>query len=196
MARAEGMARAEVNADAEGSAVCNVLPDLAASAFGRGAWLHPHVKCMKNAQRGLSRSFKTAVSADSGELARRLAQAADRRVEALLSAARRSRKVAIGSTLVRQELERDRCRLVVVATDARAAATTPWVQQAVSRGLAAAWGTKERLGRVMGRSEVGVVALVDDGLARTLTRSIGLAHLNSPCLVPGDVDGEVSTEVG
>lgn len=155
-----------------------VAPDLAGSAFGRGAWVHATPACLKGAApRGLSRSFKTEVRTTAPALAQMLIGAAERRVVGLLSAARRAAKVAVGSIAVKEALAGNAAHLLVVATDARAAAQTDWVQAAVAQGHAVAWGTKQTLGAVVGREEAGVVAVLDDRIATALASTLAIVHM-------------------
>ncbi len=172
-----------------------IVPDVAGSAFGRGAWLHPRPDCLEGAARGgLARSFRAQVTTSAPALATALADAASRRVEGLLSAARRAGQLAIGSEAVKEALIAGSALRVVVATDARAAAATPWVEEAVRAGRAAAWGSKDAIGRAVGRSEVGVVAVLDEGFANALSKVIEMAHVTAPS-GSRNVRADVSTEV-
>jgi ribosomal protein L7Ae-like RNA K-turn-binding protein len=114
------------------------------------------------------------------ELWAMLRAAAERRVGALLSAAWRARKLATGSTQARVALEAARAELLIVATDARAVAQLPWVEQAVAQGRALAWGTKDLLGSCARRSETGVVAVLDRGFADALRAAIAMDQLALP----------------
>lgn len=154
----------------------SVLPDLGQGEFGRGAWLHPLPDCLRKAPGGFGRSFKTPINSSPAELAELLGSAADRRVAALLAAAYRSRKLAVGRTAVELEIQADHCRLLVVATDAKSAARATEVQKIVASGGAAAWGTKALLGGLVGRTEAGLLAVTDDGLASALKATIAMAH--------------------
>ncbi len=172
-----------------------VAPDLAGGAFGRGAWLHATPACIRAAApRGLSRSFKTEVRTNAPALAQMLSAAAERRVVGLLSAARRAGKVAVGSIAVKEALERGAAQLVVVATDARAAAQTDWVQGVVAQGRAVAWGTKQTLGAVVGREQAGVVAVLDDRIAGALASTLGIVHMAETVSRAAPAGG--ATEVG
>lgn len=154
----------------------SVLPDLGRGEFGRGAWLHPSAGCLKKAAGGFARSFKAPINSSPAELAALLGSAADRRVVALLAAAHRSRKLAVGRTAVEKEIEGDRCCLLVVATDAKSAAKATEVQKVVANGGAVGWGTKTLLGGLVGRIEAGLLAVTDDGLASALKATIAMAH--------------------
>lgn len=154
----------------------SVLPDLGQGDFGRGAWLHPVPSCLKKAPGGFARSFKTPINSSPTELAELLGSAADRRVLALLASAHRSRKLAVGRTAVEKEIEANRCRLLVVATDAKSAAKATEVQKVVASGGAVGWGTKDVLGGLTGRNEAGLLAVTDDGLASAVKATIAMAH--------------------
>ena len=153
-----------------------VLPDLGQGEFGRGAWLHPSPACLSKAPGGFARSFKEAINSSPAELAEILGSVAERRVVALLAAAHRSRKLAVGRTAVEQEIEADRCRLLLVATDAQSAARATQVQKVVAQGGAVGWGTKTLLGGLTGRTEAGLLAVTDDGLASAVKATIAMAH--------------------
>jgi ribosomal protein L7Ae-like RNA K-turn-binding protein len=119
--------------------------------------------------------------------------AAEKRVRDVLGAARRQRRIEVGSDAVEEALERNEAYVVVVACDARAAAETTGVRRAVASGRACAWGNKERLGRICGRSEVGVLAVTEERLATALFEAIALSHLQGPPGLSGEAD--VLTEV-
>ncbi|MEI9954526.1 MAG: YlxR family protein [Pseudomonadota bacterium] len=133
------------------------VPDLAGSGFGRGAWVHPRTACLTQAlPRGFSKSMKNAVHTSVAEFSSALRAQAERRAYSLVGAAFRARKAAAGSTAVRDAHAAGLVKLVLVACDARAAAETPWVDALVKSGKARAFGSKELLGRVIGRPETGV----------------------------------------
>jgi predicted RNA-binding protein YlxR (DUF448 family) len=157
----------------------HVVVDLAGGAFGRGAWLHVRPECIERAvPRGLAKSFKSEVKTTAAELRDKLVEAAERRILGLLSGARGSERIAVGTSATDDEIEAGRARLVVVATDARAAATTGPVQRMIAAGNAVAWGDKQRLGKALGRGELGVLAVSDSGIAVALRHAIALSHIN------------------
>lgn len=169
---------------------------------GRGASLHPTPKCVTlAAQRGLARSFKAKLTidglpVDARRLAATIVAALDRRIEGLLGAAVRSKHAAIGSEPVCAALRSTPSgthALVVLATNAEAAAHKTEVRRAVAEGRAVAWRDKEGLAAAVlagSRSEgVGVVAVVErhlsaavrtavqqaDGLRGILGRDLGMS---------------------
>jgi len=174
-----------------------VVPDLAGKAFGRGAWVHPSSACLaKAAPRGLSRSFRSEVTTSATELWLSLRAAADRRIEGLLGAAARAGRLAVGSTAAREAFEAGRARLVLVATDGRAAADAAWVYEAVQRGIGLAWGKKAVLGPALGHEQVAVAAVLDEGIAQVLGFAVGVAALPPPAESPKNVLADSSTEDG
>ncbi|MDX2054420.1 MAG: DUF448 domain-containing protein [Polyangiaceae bacterium] len=145
--------------------------DLRGRAFGRGAWVHPTPACITRAAKvGLSRSFRTNVSATAPELIAALHAAMHQRVEGLLKAGVRSRKIVVGSTAVAEAFGHGKVKAIVVGSDARAAASSREVAETIAAGRAMVWGTKDQLGKIAGRTEVGVIAVVDRELALGLLR--------------------------
>ncbi len=159
----------------------SVVVDLAAGGVGRGVWIHPAVACIsKAAPRGIARSLRASVKTTPTDLTVKLREAADRRILGLLSSARRAQHVALGSEAVRRCLTDELAKVIIVATDARASATTPWVAESVAAGNTIAWGNKKILGAALGREEVGVLAILDDGLARALRRAAQICGVPMP----------------
>jgi predicted RNA-binding protein YlxR (DUF448 family) len=176
----------------EGQAV----PDLSGSGFGRGAWVHPREACLAKAlPRGFSKSMKNTVTTSVAEFASALRAQAERRAYSLIGSAFRARKAAAGSTAVRDAFTAGQVKLVLVATDARAAAETPWVDALVKSGKARAFGSKELLGRVIGRPDTGVIAILDDGITTALVHTLDVAELR-PVSAPQLSAASLVSEVG
>jgi predicted RNA-binding protein YlxR (DUF448 family) len=178
----------------EGQAV----PDLSGSGFGRGAWVHPRAACLAKAlPRGFSKSMKNGVQTSAAEFASALRAQAERRAYSLVGAAFRARKAAAGSTAVRDAFTAGLVKLVLVAGDARAAAETPWVEALVKSGKARAFGSKELLGRVIGRPDTGVLAILDDGISTALVHTLNVAELGSVSALSREVSAaDLVSEVG
>jgi ribosomal protein L7Ae-like RNA K-turn-binding protein len=136
------------------------------------------------------------VTTSATELWLSLRAAADRRIEGLLRAADRAGRLAVGSTAAREAFESGRASLVLVATDARAAADAAWVYEAVRSGVGLAWGKKAMLGRAMRHEEVAVAAVLDDGIAQVLAFAVGVAELPAPAQSSTNVLADDSTEDG
>lgn len=155
----------------------DVVPDLAGGSFGRGAWTHPHPACLKKLQHALARSFKAAVITTTAEALRLLCLGAEHRAGQLLGLSRRRGLIVYGSDACAEAWSRGEIYLLLVATDALSAAKLPFVSQMIAAGQAQGWSTKEAFGRLLGRSEVALVALRDRGLARDLFGAIAMALL-------------------
>ena len=156
-----------------------LVPDPRGGAFGRGAWLHPRPECLVRAvPRGLARALKAEVRANAEEFSSLMRKAGMRRLLSLVGAAFRAKKAAVGATAVEEVLDRGRDCLVLVATDAQAAASGPGVARAAARGRALALSTKVELGGALGRAEVGVIAILDEGFERPLREAAALSELS------------------
>jgi predicted RNA-binding protein YlxR (DUF448 family) len=144
------------------------LVDMAGGSFGRGAHVHARPHCIAKAcQGGLSRPFKQNVRVEVDQLATQVGLAADRRIEGLLLAARRTRMVAIGADATTEALAKD-APLVVVARDAGTIVERSAIARAIASGRAVAWGDKARLGDLLGHGEVAVCAILDTGIAKNI----------------------------
>lgn len=148
-----------------------VAPDLGRgggrSRPGRGLSVHPTLECIQAAAErgGIARSLKKAVRIETAALARAAADAYARRTDSLLLAAGRRRLLTIGTDVTREALAQGALHALLVATDA--AGRRDEVLSAAARlGChAVVFSTKERLGRLFGREEVGVIGILDAGVA-------------------------------
>lgn len=154
-----------------------VVPDLQARAFGRGAWLHARLECLKKLQPALQKSFKAPVTTTTPEALALLGLAATHRVGQLLGQGRQQGALVYGSDRVAEEWRSGAVAAVVVALDARAAGESDTVRDAITQGQACAWGSKAELGALFGRAEIGVLGVTDRGLARRLFGAIAMALL-------------------
>jgi ribosomal protein L7Ae-like RNA K-turn-binding protein len=151
-----------------------VAVDMAGGQFGRGAHLHASPRCLVAAPRGLSRSFRRSIAVTPKALASAIVAAADRRARGLLSSAARSEWIEVGADRAGKAFESGSAYLLVVARDAAAGASTGPVLRAIADGAAVAWGTKEELGALVGKSEVAVLGVTSERLAvalRTVVRT-------------------------
>ena len=125
---------------------------------------------------------RAGVDADSQ--ARAIQWAMDRRIEGLVAAAVRSRRIARGEAAVTEACERGEAELVIVARDAAEAAGLPEVQRAVAAGRAVAWGDRRALARLASHEEEAggaVVAIASRPIAAALRRA---AHIAGACTAP------------
>jgi predicted RNA-binding protein YlxR (DUF448 family) len=159
----------------------SIVVDLAARSFGRGAWVHPRPECLSRAARGgAEKSLRAKVHAEPSGLVAAVRAAADRRVQALLGSARGAGKVAAGSDAAQAAFEGGGVELVVVARDARSAASAGWLARAAGAGKVVTWGDKEALGRATARPDTALVAVSDRGLAGALSRAVALSSMPEP----------------
>lgn len=150
-----------------------IAVDMVGGSFGRGAHVHGAPACLTKACKGgLARAFKAPVTLTADALATMLVEAAERRAGGLLGGALRAGQLAVGADMAREALgpEGQGAALVVVAADAGSIARSVEVQGAVARGRAVVFGSKARLGGLLGRDEVALCAVRDEGLALAIKR--------------------------
>jgi predicted RNA-binding protein YlxR (DUF448 family)/ribosomal protein L7Ae-like RNA K-turn-binding protein len=146
-----------------------VVVDVSGSAFGHGAHVHPTRDCVTKACKGgFSKAFKMKVEAKPDVLGTQLVEGSDRRIEGLLMGARRARHLVVGADATVEALRDGKVALVIVATDAAAAAQLGEVRDAVASGKAIAWGVKGRLGALLARDEVAVCGVVHEKVAAAI----------------------------
>lgn len=147
-----------------------LAPDLRARLPGRGALVHPRTRCVRAAveRGGFNRAFRRPVGARADDVLRIVREQYERRIEGLLVSARRARSLAVGTDAAREAIRTGHVRLLVVADDA--AGRRDELQRAANRlgGRCVVFGTKRRLGRLLGRDEVGVLALLDERIAEQI----------------------------
>jgi predicted RNA-binding protein YlxR (DUF448 family) len=171
--------------------------DLAGRTFGRGAWVHPAPGCLSTAGRGgIDRAFKRSVGVNAVELDRTFKAAATRRALGLIGAARRAHKLEFGSAAVEETVQRGRAELVIVATDARAAAAHAFLEPLVRTGRALAFGTKADFAACLTRSETALLAVTDERFAREIRKAIEWTMLPEPNLATGRAARAISSEAG
>jgi predicted RNA-binding protein YlxR (DUF448 family) len=158
-----------------------LAPDPRGGAFGRGAWLHPRPECLVRAvPRGVARALRAEVKTNAEEFSALMRGAGMRRLLGLVGSAFRAKKAVVGATAVEEVLANGEKCLVLVATDAQAAAAGYGVARAVALGRALAASTKVELGAALGRAEVGVAAILDEGFERPLREAAALSELRVP----------------
>jgi ribosomal protein L7Ae-like RNA K-turn-binding protein len=167
-----------------------VVVDAQDGSFGRGAYVHATRVCLEKASRtGLARAVRGAPRLDGSALtvealAQAVVDAYGRRVVGLLAAARRARKLTWGADAVAASLAAGDASLVIVATDAAAAADRSEVRAAVREGRAIAWSDKATLGRLARGedAEVGVVAVTDTRLSEAIREARTVVDVASSVL--------------
>jgi predicted RNA-binding protein YlxR (DUF448 family) len=148
----------------------DVAVDAGDGSFGRGAHVHPRPDCLAKACKGgIARAMKTNVRVTPAELGAQMVDALDRRMEGLVLAARRTNSLAIGADAACEALGKD-APLVIVARDAGSVIEKMTVGDAIAEGRAVAWGTKERIGALLGRSEVAIAAVTNKSIAAEMKK--------------------------
>ncbi|MGH7284031.1 MAG: DUF448 domain-containing protein [Polyangiaceae bacterium] len=168
-----------------------IMVDAKGKAVGRGAHVHPTPKCVHDAcKSGLSKSFRANVKASSGDLARDIVLALDRRVEGLVVAARGASALAVGSEKAFAALQRG-APLALVANDAASIAQKLEVTLAAGEGRALVWRDKAGLGAAADKGEVAIVAIENAGIARAIADAVrAMASLkNSGAVEANAADG-------
>lgn len=144
-----------------------LLPDVRRRLPGRGVSVHPTRECLRRAieRGGFARAIGGKVSLDTDAICALAASQYERRANGLLLAALRNRSLVIGTDAVRRALDAGPPPLLLLATDA--AGRRDELEERVRRlsGRCVSYGTKMELGRLLGRAEVGVLAILDPGIA-------------------------------
>ena len=152
-----------------------IAPDVRRRTPGRGFSVHPRRGCVEKVLRGNSvqRVFRREVVPPSvDELVLWAVGQYHRRIEGLMISAWRNRHIAIGREAVRDAINRRSVALLVHAADANKG---QWVRsEAVTKFSvnSVVFGTKESTGRLFGREAVGVLAILDRGIAESIANAI------------------------
>lgn len=154
-----------------------LVPDARRTLGGRGVWVMPSRACLQKAARkgGFSRALRKTVSVDPDRIAELLVQQLAKRLDGLAQGAKRGGHLAIGAEAVKESLQAGRACALWVARDAG--------RREFHRSRADELGVafvdaddRASLGRRLGRDEVAVVAIEDQGLADEITRVSGQLH--------------------
>ncbi len=174
-----------------------LLFDLAGRAFGRGAWLHPEPSCLLQAARGgADRAFRRAFGIVPSQFFQLFREAAERRALGLIGAARRAKKLEAGSSAVAEAIERGWAELVIVAIDARAAASQAFLEPWIASGRAQAFGTKASFGACLGRTDTALLAVTEPRFASEIRKAIEWTLLPEPKAPSARAARSISSEVG
>jgi predicted RNA-binding protein YlxR (DUF448 family) len=147
-----------------------VAVDLGRKLGGRGVSIHPKRACIRNATvRGaLAKALRGVAQVEPESVERMIAGQLEQRALGLLSAASRKRALALGTEAVRTALQRNQGDLLIRAEDSRGRGDD-LARAATALGCATAtWGTKASLGDAFTRSELGVLLVMDRGIARAV----------------------------
>lgn len=140
---------------------------------GRGVWVHARTSCVRAAtdKGGLSRALRRDVRVDGARLLEALRGAFQRRIEGLLLSASRKRALTLGTDATREALATGRLAALLVASDA--AGRRDELEAAATRleRNVLIFSTKSSLGRLFGREEVGVIGILESGIAAEVVES-------------------------
>ena len=150
-----------------------LAPDIRRRAPGRGVSVHPRYSCLSTAVKAgaFKRAFKRELQTSASELAKHARGQYSRRVDGLLQAGLRSRNIAVGTDAVRDVMAKGDVKLLIVADDAAGRRNELVAQAERLNGRCIVYGYKNHLGALLGRPEVGVVAIRDGRLAEEIRRA-------------------------
>jgi len=145
-----------------------VAVDLRRRLPGRGASLHPRAKCIEVAIRrgALARAIGASTSIE--RLLESLTAQYQARIAGLLLAAHRAGHLVIGTDAVADALGAQRVHLLLVAEDARGRRAELVALAEAAAIPAMAWGTRLALGKFLGRAEVAIIGVREEGMAEAL----------------------------
>ena len=147
-----------------------VAVDLGRRLGGRGVSVHPKRACIRSAalRGGLARALRGVAQIEPESIEGMIARQFEQRALGLLSAAQRARSVALGGDAVRTALKANKGDLLIRSRDSRGRGDE-LAHVATALGCATAtWGTKASLGDAFGRSELGVLLIMDRGIAHAI----------------------------
>lgn len=148
--------------------------DLAGKLGGRGVWIEPRAACLEAAVKrgGFSRSMKSPIRVDRAAIANAIAEAYRIRIDGLISSANRARETAMGGDACLDALRNDGAFLIIFAHDAAGRRGDIEALAKKTGCDVIVHGDKARFGTLFGRSEVGVVAIKEVGLARAILEAM------------------------
>lgn len=167
VAEREALVRFAIRVD---GGVASVVPDVAHKLGGRGASVHPSPACIEAAvlRGGFAKAASARVDANAEELIAMLDAQLVQRARGLLLGAIRAKLAVLGADGTEKAITERRVVALVLASDA--AARTGTVAASISRlgGRAIQMLTKAELGALVGRDEVAVIGIGDEGIAGAL----------------------------
>ena len=162
-----------------GPAAPFVAVDLGRKLGGRGVSVHPKKACVRSAavRGGLAKALRGVAEVEPESVVRMIVAQLEQRVLGLLSAAGRKRSLALGGEAVRAALQGNDGDLLIRAKDSRGRGDE-LARAATALGCATVtWGTKASLGDALTRSELGVLLVLDRGIARAVL--VCLSHIEA-----------------
>jgi predicted RNA-binding protein YlxR (DUF448 family)/ribosomal protein L30E len=151
---------------------------------GRGAYVCPDPACLAAAvkRNPFSRAFRRPVALPEADLGRLVADRLEAHVTGLLGVARGAGRVRSGATQVEEALARGRLALLIVAADAEPATAEAFAALARAAGTPLVrFGSREALGRAIGKDFRAVVGIADPGLAAKIRDDLGKLDRLAEC---------------
>jgi predicted RNA-binding protein YlxR (DUF448 family) len=148
----------------------SVIVDYREKLPGRGAYVCPRPECIRKAlsREGLSRALHTArlTLPSPEEFTARLAAGITEKIKSLITMSAKARRLAAGYSAVRDALGKGRVQMIVCARDlSDGTKEKVLLTDETSRVRQATLFTKDELGQMLGREEVGIVGIEDRGFA-------------------------------
>lgn len=141
---------------------------------GRGAYVCPRRECIQkalgrdNLPRALHRPGITIPRVE--DFIRQLTSAVTERIKSLVSMAAKAGKLAAGYSAVRDGLEKQAIFMLIFARDISAGTMEKILADADLRIRRETLLTKDEIGAMLGREEVGVIGIQDRGFAESIGR--------------------------
>jgi hypothetical protein len=148
----------------------NVIVDYRERLPGRGAYVCPKPDCIRKAlsRESLSRALHTAglTLPSPEEFIARLADGITEKIKSLISMSAKAGRLKAGYSAVRDSLGKGGILVLICAKDLSAGTKEKVLLTDAARQVRQAMlFTKDELGRMLGREEVGVVGIEDRGFA-------------------------------
>ncbi len=138
---------------------------------GRAAYICPRVECIEKALKkdALSRAFHTnAKPPDVSEFVAQLEADISEKIRSLLRISLKAGKLAAGYSAVKDALEKGRVALLLYARDLSEGTREKIAGRGLESVRQATLLSREDFGSILNRELVGVMAILDNGLADTL----------------------------
>ena len=162
-----------------------LVPDVRSRLPGRGVSVHPRRECVERALKrgGFAKAIGGAVGLDLDAVCALAASQYERRAFGLIGAAHRAKAAAVGTDSVRDALTSGGVPLLIVADDAagRREELTAVTERLGGRALV--FTDKVTLGRLVGRAEVAVLAVLDSRIAEEVATAVARAQALSAASV-------------
>jgi predicted RNA-binding protein YlxR (DUF448 family)/ribosomal protein L7Ae-like RNA K-turn-binding protein len=147
-----------------------LVPDVMGKLGGRGVSVHPTPACIEAAVKrgGFAKAASAKVDAEPAALIGALVQQLDGRARGLLLGALRGKLLTLGGEATSQAIAERKIAALVLARDA--SDRTSEVGETVRRlgRHVAVLGDKKSLGALVGRDELAVIGVMDDGVGQAL----------------------------